>query len=78
MVKYSNGSSTSILRRDIKVNLLAGRSSAPLFHSNSIVSNTNTNTNNDDNNQLPAYSVTVTPDSNGIELHDSDFDAQAL
>ena len=76
MVKYSNGSFTSILRRDIKVNLLAGRSSAPLFCSNSIVSNTNTN--NDDNNQLPAYSVTVTPDSNGIELHDSDFDAQAL
>jgi hypothetical protein len=75
VVKYSNGSSTSILRRDIKVNLHAGRSSTPLFRSNLIVSNTNTN---DDNNQLPAYSVTVTPDSNGIELHDSDFDAQAL
>ena len=71
MLKDSNGLSSPTLRRNIQANLLAGRSSAPLS-SNS----TSTNTNLDDNNQLPAYSVTS--DSNGIELHDVDFDAQAV
>jgi hypothetical protein len=48
------------------------RSSAPHFRSSSTVRNTN----DDDNNELPAYSVTS--ESNGIELHDVDFDAQAV
>jgi hypothetical protein len=74
MSKDSNGSSSPFLRRDIQANSLAGSRSAPLFRSSTTVSNTNTN--NDDNNDLPAYSVTS--NSNGIELHDVDFGAQAV
>jgi hypothetical protein len=74
MSKDSNGSSSPILGRGIQANSLTGSSSAPLFHSSSPVCNSNIN--NDDNNELPAYSVTS--HSNGIELHDVDFDAQAV